>query len=95
MLPEDVLHDVRRVGADHDQLAVRHVDDAHQAIGDRKAERGQQQDRPQRDTAEHATHHFAGGEALLDRAERSLGFRTQLGIALDVLAALSLEQREQ
>ena len=34
---KEVLHDVGRVGADHDQLAVRHVDDAHQAVGDREA----------------------------------------------------------
>ena len=27
VLPEQVLHDVGRVGADHDELAVRHVDD--------------------------------------------------------------------
>ena len=44
VLPEQVLHDVRRVRADHDQLAVRHVDDAHQAVGDREAERREQQD---------------------------------------------------
>ena len=34
---EQVLDDVGRVGADHHQLAVRHVDDAHQAVGDRQA----------------------------------------------------------
>ena len=28
---KEILHDVGRVGADHDELAVRHVDDAHRA----------------------------------------------------------------
>jgi hypothetical protein len=32
MLPEQVLHDAGGVGADHHQLAVRHVDHAHQAV---------------------------------------------------------------
>ncbi len=40
--------DVGGVGAGHDELAVRHVDDAHLAEGQGQAERGQQQDRRRR-----------------------------------------------
>ena len=39
------LQHVRRVGADHDQLAVRHVDHAHLAERERQAEGDEQQDR--------------------------------------------------
>ena len=41
------------VGAGHDELAVRHVDDAHLAERERQAERGQQQDRPHAQPVEH------------------------------------------
>ena len=34
----DARHD-RRVGAHHHEVAVRHVDDAHRAVGDGEAER--------------------------------------------------------
>ena len=37
------LHDVGRVGAEHHQLAVRHVDDAHDAEGDRQPDGDQHQ----------------------------------------------------
>ena len=39
------LHDVGRVGAEHHQLAVRHVDDAHDAERDRQADRDQHEHR--------------------------------------------------
>ena len=39
------LHDVGRVGAEHHQLAVRHVDDAHHAERDRQADRDEHQHR--------------------------------------------------
>ena len=41
------LHDVGGVGAEHHQLAVRHVDDAHDAERDRQADRDQHQHRAQ------------------------------------------------
>ena len=43
---------VGRVSAHRHQLAVRHVDDAHQSEHDRQAERHQQQDGEQRQTVE-------------------------------------------
>ena len=39
------LHDVGRVGAEHHQLAVRHVDDAHDAEGDGEADGDEHQHR--------------------------------------------------
>ncbi len=57
MRSKQVLHDVGRIGADHDQLAVRHVDHAHQPVGDREAERGEQQDRAERDAGEQRRRH--------------------------------------
>ena len=68
---EQVLHDVGRVRADHDQLAVRHVDDAHQAVGDREPERGEQQDRAERDAGEGEAEPLAPREPALDLARGS------------------------
>ena len=44
VLRDHLLGDVGDVGADHEELAVRHVDHAHLAERERQAERGQQQD---------------------------------------------------
>jgi hypothetical protein len=44
--PENILHHITGVSADGDHFAVRHVDDAHQAEGDRQAKRDHQQNRP-------------------------------------------------
>ena len=46
---DELLDDEGRVGAEHDHLAMRHVDDAHHAEGDGEADRGQQQHRAERD----------------------------------------------
>ena len=46
---DDVLHDEGGVGAEHHHLAMRHVDDAHDAEGDGEADRRQQQHRAERD----------------------------------------------
>ncbi len=48
MVPDHLLHHEGRVGADHDHLAMRHVDDAHDAEGDGESDRSEQQDRAQR-----------------------------------------------
>ena len=44
-IADDVLHDEGHIGADHHHLAMRHVDDAHDAEGDGKADGGKQQHR--------------------------------------------------
>src|SRR5260221_8676922 len=41
---EQVLHHVCRIRADHDELAVRHVDHAHQPVGNGEAKRREEQD---------------------------------------------------
>ena len=43
-----LLHHEGRVGAEHDHLAMRHVDDAHDAEGDGEADGGEQQHRAER-----------------------------------------------
>ena len=43
--PHRLLHDEGHIGADHHHLAMRHVDDAHDAEGDRQTGRRQQQHR--------------------------------------------------
>ena len=63
--PEQVLHHVGGVGADHDQLAVGHVDDAHQAVGDGEPQRGEQQDRSQADAGEERRPRFGARQARL------------------------------
>ena len=45
---DDLLDDIGRVSAEHHHLAVRHVDDAHHAERDGKTDRGEQQDRAER-----------------------------------------------
>jgi hypothetical protein len=67
--PEDALHGPGRIGADHQQLAVRHVDHAHHAIGDRQAERGEQQDRAERQAGEGAPEIVGPRQPLLDRTD--------------------------
>ena len=46
---DHLLDDKGGVGAEHDHLAMRHVDDAHDAEGDGEADRREQQHRSQRD----------------------------------------------
>ncbi len=55
---DDLLHHEGGVGAEHDHFAMRHVDDAHDAEGDGKADRGQQQHGAERDAvARHSDRH--------------------------------------
>ncbi len=90
---EQVLHDVGGVGADHDQFAVRHVDDAHQAVGDGEAQRRQQQDRAEAHAAEHADRCVRPRRgATRPRAGSAPGWR--IGVGLDETAVgLLLQQR--
>ncbi len=80
---EQVLDHVGRVGADHDQLAVRHVDDAHQPVGDGEPQRSEQQHAAEAHAAEDAPDHLAGGEAAVDRVQRHFRLGAQLAVLLD------------
>jgi hypothetical protein len=83
------LYNVRRVSADHDQLTVRHVDDTHQSIGDREAERSEQQDRAKTHAGEDNTEALTPCQTAFDLAQTSLRFDPQFFIFL------GLEKREQ
>ena len=48
LVADQLLGHEGRVGADHDQLAMRHVDDAHHPEGDGEPDRGEQQHRAER-----------------------------------------------
>ena len=63
---EDALGHVRRVGADRDQFAVGHVDDAHQAEGDGEAERGDEQDGTEADAAKNGAEEIDPEEIIVE-----------------------------
>ena len=80
---DDLLHDERRVGAQHHHLAVRHVDDAHDAEGDGEADGGEQQHRAQRQAVPEVLHHRPPLQVLVDGGDgvgrRALHVRRQVG----------------
>ncbi|EXI66420.1 MAG: hypothetical protein AW08_02534 [Candidatus Accumulibacter adjunctus] len=92
---KDALHRPRRIGADHQQFAVRHVDHAHDAVGDRQAERREQQDRTERETGEGAAEIVGPGQTLLDRADRRAGSGAHGAVGLEPAVALLLRQRQE
>ena len=76
------LHHIRGIGADHDQLTMRHVDDAHQAVSNGQAQRSQQQHRAQTDAAENGAQPVAPGQAIGNTGQCRLdGFlHTRVGL---------------
>lgn len=74
----EVLHDIGRIGADHQELAVRHVDDADQPICDRKPERREQQHAAEREAREDRAEDFA---AALNRIECVDAFLSRVAYA--------------
>ena len=78
----DRLHGVGRVGAQHQHLAVGHVDDAQEAEGDRQAERREQQHAGQRQAvqqiADEADHALVLTMASRARAGRGADARVRL-----------------
>jgi hypothetical protein len=79
---EQRLHAVGGVGADHQQLAVRHVDDAHDAVGDGQAERAEQQDAAERQAGEGAADVLGNGQPAVDGFHRGDGFVAHLVVRL-------------
>ncbi len=67
------LHHIRRIGAEHHHFAMRHVDDAHDAESDRKANRREQQNRCRREAIPEILRHSPHGEAPVDRGQRGFG----------------------
>ncbi|MPN26777.1 hypothetical protein SDC9_174202 [bioreactor metagenome] len=66
------LHHVGGVRANHDQLAMRHVDHTHQPVGDGQTQRRQQQHRSQADAAENLAQPLAPGQAVGDLGQGAL-----------------------
>ena len=67
------LHHEGHVGADHDHLAVRHVDDAHHAERDGKTDRGEQQHRAERKPVPEILHRGPDRKRVLDRGDGVAG----------------------
>ena len=67
---DQVLHDEGRVGAEHHHLAMRHVDDAHHAERDGKADGGEQQHRAEREPVPGVLHGAPQREPVVDRRDR-------------------------
>ena len=80
---ENLLHHEGGVGAQHDQLAVGHVDHAHDAEGDGQADGGQQQHRAQAQAEKNGVGGFVALGALVDFIQRALrGVAFGGGVAL-------------
>jgi hypothetical protein len=82
---EQPLHDVGGVGADHHQLAVGHVDHAHQAVGDGQAQRHQQEDGAQTDAGEQGTQFVTPDQGAFDGLQRGqqLALHVRFGFRLE------------
>ena len=70
---EKRLHHIGGIGTDHDQLAVGHIDHAHQPVGNRQTERGDQQYRPQTDAGKKQPHSLTPGEPAIDEPQAAPG----------------------
>jgi hypothetical protein len=70
---EDVLDDVTGVGAHGDQLAMGHIDDAHEAEGDGEAEGDHEEDGPEAEAAEEGAEEIDAADVALDEPEGVLG----------------------
>ena len=88
---EQALHGIGGIRADHQQLAVGHVDHAHHAVGDGQAQRREQQDGAEAQARKHAADVFREGQPVLDRevgleggsAHFDVGFVGRLGLGLE------------
>ena len=71
-IADDLLDDEGRIGAEHDHLAMRHVDDAHHAEGDGEADGGEQQHRAEREAVPDVLAGVPEREVAVDRAMPAL-----------------------
>ena len=92
-LLEHALHHVGGVGADHHQLAVGHVDHAHEAVGDGQAQRHQQQDGAQADARKRSAQALAPGQLVVQGAQRGLQGSLDLGVFLHRHALVQQQAR--
>ena len=62
--------DKKEMENEYQQFAMRHVDDAHQAVGDRQTERAEQQDAAERQAGEDAAEILGTRQSCVDRLDR-------------------------
>ncbi|MNE15807.1 hypothetical protein D3C80_1087280 [compost metagenome] len=74
------LHHVGGIGTEHQHLAMGHVDHPEQAESDGQAQRGQQQDRPQRHAAESLTEQLTHQQLALDLGQAGFGCGVYSGV---------------
>ena len=92
---EQRLHHIGNVGADHQQLAMRHIDHAHQPEGDGQPQRRQQQHAAQAQAVEEIACPFDGGQAAVDAAQRVGGGLAHAGVGFGIGAVALLHQGRQ
>ncbi|MNN00384.1 hypothetical protein D3C81_1129720 [compost metagenome] len=80
---EHQLHDIGRVGAEHQHLAVGHVDHAEQAEGDRQPQCREQQNRAQRHATEGLPQELADQQFAFDLSQAGFGCRAYTGIGFN------------
>ncbi len=85
---KELLADKSGIGAEHDHLAMRHVDDAHHAEGDGEPDRGQQQHAAEADALEQIGGEANEPQALADRRQRVVDRPAQLRIGPGPVAQL-------
>ena len=81
------------VGAEHDHLAVGHVDDAHHAECDRETDGGQQQNRSQAEALEQLAEDIPHGHAAFDEIEGFPRGGTHRGVLFTFLGERPRQQR--
>ncbi len=75
-----LLHQPGDIGADHDQLALGEVDDAHQPEDDGEADGGHEQDRGEAQAVIERRQHVADGDAALDLGDARIHRLPEAGI---------------
>ena len=90
LVRHETLHEVARIGADHDELAMGHVDDPHDAESDGEPDGGEKVDRSERYSVEREVEEPVETDARLDPVQRLARSRGDGGAALVV----DLEEHE-
>ncbi|VVM90085.1 hypothetical protein PS624_02766 [Pseudomonas fluorescens] len=90
---EHQLHHVRRVGTEHQHLAVGHVDHAEQAERDRQTECRQQQNRTEGHAAEGLTEDLADQQFAFDLSKAGFGCGAYVGVGFNAGFEQTFEAR--
>ena len=88
-----LLNQPAAVGANHQHFAVGHVDDPQQSVGDRQAERGEQQDRAEGEAHKRLSEQIAQQQAVLDFAQALLRRRADRRVWLMPGVGIRRQQR--